>query len=67
MIKVKHLGHTLGSNEVDIIEVTNPSSNGCLINKGKKSVWITARQHSGETTSGFMMEGILDFLISNSE
>ena len=33
----------------------------------KKGIVITARVHSGETVSSFMMEGILDFLVSNSQ
>lgn len=31
----------------------------------KKAVWVMGRQHSGETTSSFMMEGIISYLLSN--
>jgi len=45
------------------LEITNSD----FVNKNKKSVWIIARQHPGETTSGFMLEGIIDFLVSENE
>lgn len=62
LIKLKNVGITLGANEVDLLEITNTE----FVNKNKKSVWIIARQHPGETTSGFMVEGIIDMLISET-
>lgn len=43
IVKLKNVGHTLGSNEIDLLEITNTN----IVNKNKKSVWITARQHPG--------------------
>jgi murein tripeptide amidase MpaA len=31
---------------------------------GKKIIWILGRQHPGETTGSFMMEGIIEYLLS---
>ena len=33
----------------------------------KRSIFITARVHAGETVSSWIMEGILNFLISDCE
>jgi murein tripeptide amidase MpaA len=33
--------------------------------KGKKVVWIIARQHPGEVTSSFMIEGMINYLVSD--
>jgi hypothetical protein len=63
LVKYKNVGLTLGSNEVDLLEITNSE----ILNRNRKAVWILARQHPGETTSGFMLEGIIDFLLSNTE
>ena len=51
LIRLKNVGLTLGANEVDLLEITNSD----FLNRNKKSVWIIARQHPGETTSGFML------------
>jgi hypothetical protein len=51
LVRVKNVGLTLGGNEVDLLEVSNWDCNS----KGKRSVWVLARQHPGETTSGFML------------
>lgn len=63
IVKIKSVGQTLGGNEVDLLEFTNPDIKYLY----KKNIWIMARQHSGEVTSGFMVEGIISFLLSGSE
>ena len=45
--------------------ITITSNNNNLRNK--KSIFITARVHAGETVSSWIMEGILNFLISDNE
>ena len=61
-VKVKSLGRTVGGNEVNLFQVSSPEIGG----HRKKSVWIMARQHPGETTASFMLEGVFDFLLSES-
>jgi murein tripeptide amidase MpaA len=49
----------LGGNEVSLLELTNAESRN-----QKKAIWVLGRQHSGEVTSSFMVEGIINFLLS---
>ena len=58
-VRIKSLGQTFGGNEVSMIELTNSESRN-----DKKAIWILGRQHSGEITSSFMVEGIINFLLS---
>jgi murein tripeptide amidase MpaA len=53
-VKVRSLGQTLGGNEVTFFEFTNSESRIT-----KKSIWVLGRQHSGEVTSSFMVEGMI--------
>lgn len=50
------LGHTLDGQAMDLIEI-GPGP------KGRKKVWLIARQHPGETMAEWWMEGVFDFLL----
>lgn len=47
-----------------MLTVTNPPASEQHVKKG---VVVTARVHPGETNSSWMMKGLLDFLLSDSE
>ena len=55
LVKYKNVAHTLGGNEVDMLEITDDETK----NSSKKVVWIMGRQHPGEVTGSFMMEGMI--------
>ena len=61
-VKTKSLGRTVGGNEVNVFQISSPETGG----QKKRAVWVMARQHPGETTASFMLEGILDFLLSEN-
>jgi murein tripeptide amidase MpaA len=55
---------SLGGNEVDMLIVTNFLSDPVDI-AVRKSVILTSRVHPGETGASFMMNGVIDFLVSD--
>jgi hypothetical protein len=51
-------------NDIDLLIVTNFNSNPVELSR-RKAVILSARVHSGENQSSFMMQGVIEFLISN--
>lgn len=58
-VKFKAIATTLGGNDVNLLQISSPD-----VVSGKKIIWVLGRQHPGETTGSFMMEGIIDYLLS---
>ena len=61
LLRFKNLARTLGNQEVDIIEISDEENRD-----NKQVVWIIGRQHSGEVTSSYMMEGVINTLLSRT-
>lgn len=59
-VSLEVLGHTLDGQAMDLLTVGT-------IQEGKKSFWVTARQHPGETMGGWWMEGFLDRLFDSAD
>lgn len=59
---IKNLGRTVGKNRIDLLTITARKNNI----KEKRIVWILARQHPGEVTSSFVVEGMIDFLVGEN-
>ncbi|XP_069048451.1 cytosolic carboxypeptidase 2 isoform X3 [Lepisosteus oculatus] len=64
--KIRMLCRSLAGNLVPVLTVTNPATRE---QEGvrKPAIVVTARIHPGETNSSWVMKGILDFLLGNSE
>lgn len=60
------LCHSMAGNTVYVLTITNRGSKGPG-GRTKKAVVVTARVHPGETNSSWMMEGLLDFLLGDSD
>lgn len=55
-VSLEHLGLTLDGRDMTLVKVGNGDQN-------KKNVWITARQHPGETMAEWLVEGLLSRLL----
>ncbi|XP_056271749.1 cytosolic carboxypeptidase 2 isoform X2 [Pseudoliparis swirei] len=60
------LCHSLAGNAVYVVTITSRGG-GRVAGRTKKAVVVTARVHPGETNGSWMMEGLLDFLLGDSE
>ncbi len=64
--RVKVLCYTLAGNKCNLLTITAPTSTPEDLNN-RIVVIFTARVHPGETNSSWIMQGIIDYLTSNSE
>ncbi|TRY99704.1 hypothetical protein DNTS_002239, partial [Danionella cerebrum] len=62
--KLRVLCRSLAGNAVYVLTITAASSSAAE-HKAKRAVVVTARVHPGETNSSWMMQGFLDFLLSD--
>jgi hypothetical protein len=60
-ITIIKLGSTKESRDINLLTITDST----VPDTGKKVVLITALQHAGEYPSGFIVEGMVNFLLSN--
>ena len=54
------LGNTLDNRDMSMLVIGEPAA-------GKKKIWITARQHPGETMAEWFVEGLLDRLLDQDD
>ena len=54
------LGETLDGRDMSVLQIGQPSSE-------KKAIWITARQHPGESMAEWYVEGLLDRLFDHDD
>ncbi len=59
MCRHKVLGQTAEGRDLDLLIVGNP--------KGKRKIWVVARQHPGESMAEWFMEGFIDRIIDDSD
>lgn len=69
LLKRKTIAESPGKNYVELLTITNfkPAEEGKsnrALHDHKKTVFVTARVHPGETPSSFVAEGMIDFLVS---
>ncbi|GAA0857527.1 M14 family metallopeptidase [Aliiglaciecola litoralis] len=58
--ELHHLGETLDGRDMSMLVVGQPE-------EGKKKIWITARQHPGETMAEWLVEGLLNRLLDEDD
>lgn len=58
--KLEHLGETLDKRDMSLLTIGQPG-------EGKKTIWVTARQHPGETMAEWLIEGMLQRLLDEED
>ena len=58
--KLEVLGQTLDGRDMSLLTIGEPG-------EGKRNIWITARQHPGETMAEWFVEGLLDRLLDEDD
>jgi murein tripeptide amidase MpaA len=58
--QLETLGHTLDNHDISLLTIGEPSDT-------KKKIWITARQHPGETMAEWFVEGLLQRLLDTTD
>lgn len=57
-VNLEHLGLTLDGRDITLLKVGNGDAS-------KRNIWITARQHPGETMAEWLVEGLLNRLLDS--
>jgi len=65
-IRRRVLCQTLAGNSCEMLTITSFCGNSELLKK-RKGVVISARVHPGESNASWMMKGVIDFLLSDSQ
>ena len=60
-VRVRALGHTLDGQDLDLLQVSDGGDGS------KKTCWIIARQHPGETMAEWWMEGFVGRLLDEAD
>ena len=62
LVSLEHLGETLDKRDLTLVKIGNGDSNSDV---NKRNIWITARQHPGETMAEWLVEGLLYSLLDS--
>ena len=60
LCEVETLGHTLDGQAIDCLRFGDPDP-------AKKTIWVVARQHPGESMAEWWMEGLINRLVDDSD
>ena len=63
LVRVDCLGRTLDGQDLDLLEISRSNAGAADDKTKKKSCWVIARQHPGETMAEWWMEGFLTRLL----
>jgi len=62
LVSLEHLGVTLDKRDLTLVKIADGDSSS---DKSKRNIWITARQHPGETMAEWLVEGLLYSLLDS--
>ncbi|WP_201617910.1 M14-type cytosolic carboxypeptidase [Psychrobacter urativorans] len=58
LVNLEHLGETLDKRDLTLVKIGNGDTN-------KRNIWITARQHPGETMAEWLVDGLMHSLLDS--
>lgn len=58
LVSLEHLGETLDKRDVTLVKIGDGDTN-------KRNIWITARQHPGETMAEWLVDGLMHSLLDS--
>jgi murein tripeptide amidase MpaA len=58
LVSLEHLGETLDKRDLTLVKIGDGDTN-------KRTIWITARQHPGETMAEWLVDGLLHSLLDS--
>ena len=58
LVSLEHLGETLDKRDLTLVKIGDGDPN-------KRTIWITARQHPGETMAEWLVDGLIHSLLEN--
>lgn len=64
-VEVEHLGSTLDGRDMTLLKITDEES--ATPTAEKRKVWLTARQHPGESMAEWFVEGFLERLLDGDD
>lgn len=59
LVSLEHLGETLDQRDLTLVKIGDGDTN-------KRNIWITARQHPGETMAEWLVEGLMNSLLDSN-
>jgi len=62
LVTLEHLGETLDKRDLTLVKIGDGDSSSEV---NKRNIWITARQHPGETMAEWLVEGLLYSLLDS--
>ncbi|AMN49646.1 M14-type cytosolic carboxypeptidase [Psychrobacter sp. P2G3] len=62
LVTLEHLGETIDKRDLTLVKIGNGDSNSEV---NKRNIWITARQHPGETMAEWLVEGLMHSLLDS--
>lgn len=59
LVTLEHLGETFDKRDLTLVKIGNSDAN-------KRNIWITARQHPGETMAEWLVDGLMHSLLDSN-
>lgn len=66
-VRVDSLGRTLEGRELDLLQIGTQAAGEGAEHDTRLRIWVTARQHPGETMAEWLLEGLIDRLLDSAD